>query len=82
MMYWDGQGAGGWAVGMIMIMIVFWGSAVALIWVGIRSLTQRPGSSGSSDARDPGQILDERLANGDIDPEDFQRRLELLAKKR
>jgi len=84
MMYWDGHGGGGggWIVSMAIMMFLFWGSLVALIWVAVRALLQRPqqpGSTGRPEARD---ILAERLARGDIDPEDFQRRLEALGGQR
>ncbi len=82
MTYWDGHGGGGWVVGMVIFMIVFWGSIVALVCVSVRALLQRPqhaGQAGRPEARD---ILAERLARGDIDPEDFQRRLEALGGQR
>jgi len=82
MMYWDGHGGGGWAVGMAIIMILFWGSITALIWVGVRALLNRPPQPGSTNGQDPRDILDERLARGEIDPEEFQHRLELLGRSR
>ena len=83
MMYWDGHGGGGWVVGMAIMMILFWGSIVALIWVGIRALLNRPTIPGPTpsptDRREPREILAERLARGEIEPEEFERRLALLA---
>ena len=81
MMYWDGNG-GGWAVGMVILMILFWGSIVALLWVGVRALSNRPTQVGSMDRQNPRDILAERLARGEIEPEEFQRRLEMLGGKR
>lgn len=78
MTYWDGHGDGGWFVGMAIMMIVFWGSISVLIWVGVRSLLNRPALAGPSDRREPREILAERLARGEIEPEEFARRLELL----
>ena len=77
MMYWDGHG-GGWAVGMAIMMIVFWGSITALIWVGVRALLNRPPMPGTKDRQEPRDILAGRLARGEIEPEEFERRLELL----
>ncbi len=81
MMYWDGNG-GGWAVGMVILMILFWGSIVVLLWVGVRALSNRPTQVGSMDRQNPRDILAERLARGEIEPEEFQRRLEMLGGKR
>ena len=80
-MYWDGNG-GGWAVGMVILMILFSGSIVALLWVGVRALSNRPPQPGSTDRQEPRDILAERLARGEIEPEEFQRRLEVLGGKR
>jgi putative membrane protein len=85
MMYWDGDGSGwGWMVAMMMIMILFWGSLVALIWVGIRSLVQRPGGSVDPARPESGarEILAQRLARGEIEPEEYTRRLALLGDRR
>lgn len=82
MMYWDGHGGGGWFVGMVIFMIVFWGSIVALIWAGVRALPNRAAQPGTTDRPEPRDILAERLARGEIEPEEFQRRLELLGGKR
>lgn len=81
MMYWDGNG-GGWAVGMVILMILFWGSIVAALWVGVRALSNRPRQAGSMDRQNPRDILAERLARGEIEPEEFQHRLEMLGGKR
>ncbi len=78
MMYWDGYGGGGWAVGMAIMMVLFWGSITALIWVGIRALLSRPPRPGPKDRQEPREILAERLARGEIEPEEFERRIELL----
>lgn len=78
MMYWDGNGAGaGWAVIMAMVMVLFWGGIVTLIWFALRSL-QRDTKTGTTAQPGPREILAERLARGDIDPEDFERRLALI----
>ena len=79
MTYWDGHGGGGgWAVGMAIMMIVFWGSITALIWVGGRALLNRQPLPGTEDRLEPRDILAERLARGEIEPVEFERRLVLL----
>ena len=82
MMYWDGHEGGGWVVGMMIFMIVFWGSIVALIWVGVRALVNPPPLPGQTDRQEPRDILAQRLARGEIEPEEFQRRVELVSGKR
>jgi putative membrane protein len=77
MMHWEGHHDGGWAVGMVLMMILFWGSITALVWVGVRLLIARPPESGSH-RQEPREILAERLARGEIEPDEFERRLELL----
>jgi putative membrane protein len=74
--YGDGPGWAGWIV-MTLTMLVFWG---LLIFGGIaiyRSANRddRRSDAGKADAE---QLLDERLARGEIDVEDYQRRRELL----
>ena len=81
MMY-DGDGhGGGWVLGMVLMMVLFWGSIVALIWVGLRSLVHHPsGPAGPSEPSRPDarEVLALRLARGEIEPEEYQRRLAVL----
>ena len=76
---------GGWGAGgllfMGLMMLVFWGG---LAWV-IVTLLRRPISSRDADRPPPQQaaptataLLDERLARGDIDVEDYRARREAL----
>jgi putative membrane protein len=77
MMYWDDgrPGVGAWVL-MIVTMLVFWGGLVAVGFAIFRSArTNRPPVLPPSDAR---RVLDERLARGEIEPEDYQRRRELI----
>jgi putative membrane protein len=77
MMYWDDgrPGVGAWVLMMVM-MLVFWGGLVAVGFAIFRSArTNRPQALQSPDAR---RVLDERLARGEIEPEDYQRRRELI----
>jgi putative membrane protein len=80
MMYY-GPGASGWGyLLMTMNMVLFWGLIIAGIVALVRYLNRsthpRPADSGS-----PGQaeaILAERFGRGEIDEEEYQRRVTVL----
>jgi putative membrane protein len=77
-MDWDG----GWGVLMVIGMLLFWVLVIAaVVWV-VRELTSQRGSGGlggtHARADDPLQILDRRLADGSISPEDYQARRAIL----
>jgi len=92
---WDGGHMDdGWGIVMVLGMLGIWALvAVAIIWI-VRSTwthpatpSMPPGSAaiglpaaggGTANAE---QILAERLARGDIDPEDYKTRLEALASR-
>ena len=66
--WYGGMGAGGW-----ILMTVFWvGLIAAIVWAGSR-LFARPGSVDhvSGAGEQPGEILERRLANGEIDAETY-----------
>jgi putative membrane protein len=60
----DGMGAGGW-----LLMSVFWVVLIAVVVWAIASLFPRVGGGRSADslAERPEEILDRRLARGEID---------------
>lgn len=68
--YHDGVGWGGWIL-MTLAMVAFW-ALVVLAVVAIFRGTQRPWSSPGVH-RDPFEILDERLARGEIDEDEYHR---------
>ena len=69
-MDWDG----GWGVVMIVGMVLFWALVVAgVVWI-VRELAARPRSADD----DPLRLLDRRLADGTISPEDYARRKAIL----
>lgn len=73
-MHWGDMGTwgwGGWVAGAIM-MLIFWGGLAALILLALR----RPGDGRTSD--DPERILAARFARGEIDEEEYHRRLRIL----
>ena len=76
---WDsGMGVAGWT-----LMIIFWIALVALIGLAIAKLFPTRRDSGSADdgtdRQSPQQLLDERLARGEIDVETYERLHETLA---
>ena len=77
MMFWYGNG--GWHPWMALLvfvgMLLFW----ALVVWGAFTLFRGSGGGGQGTARpDPEQILKERLARGEIDPEEYGRLRELI----
>ena len=72
--------SGGWWVVMMLAMFLFWGLViVGIVWL-VRAGGLGDRSSGAG--KGPREILDERLAAGDISIEEYERRRELLAGKR
>lgn len=69
-------GVGEW-LAMTAIMLVFWGSVIALVVWAARSFRSEDHQAGSRGA-DPDEILAGRYARGDIDEDEFRRRRELL----
>lgn len=71
---WNGWSWWGWLL-MMLSMVAFWG---LLVW-GIVALFRRPGGDGGGRERpDPERILAERFAAGEIDEEEYRRRLDTL----
>jgi putative membrane protein len=70
MMWWPGY-AGAWGIGMIILMVVFWGGLIALIVWAVSRFTrnQKAHVSGKQDALD---IAKERYAKGEITREQFE----------
>ncbi|MEU1273224.1 SHOCT domain-containing protein [Streptomyces sp. NPDC005799] len=86
MMFWYDHNVSGWGwFGMSLGMIVFWGLIITAFVLLFRSLS-RPAPGGSPDAThwtppaqtSPEQLLAERFARGEIDEEEYQRRLRVL----
>jgi putative membrane protein len=75
MMYWGDDGVGGWGyVMMISSMVLFWGLLAGAAVLIYRALQ---GNTGTDTAR---RLLAERYARGEIDDEEYQRRLETLGR--
>ncbi len=83
MHYGYGNGGGHWAMWILMIvaMLVLWG---ALAWIIVTLLRQRGGNSEprggapGGPGPEPLRILDERLARGEIEEEEYKRRRDLI----
>ena len=72
----NGWGAGMWIV-MAIAMVIFW----AIVVFGVVALVRHFGHSDDEPPwkkADPEAILRERLARGEIDEEDFRKKLTLL----
>ena len=73
-----GMGAGGWT-----LMIIFWIALIAIVGLAIARLF--PASRGEATTDDkpaapsPEQVLDDRLARGEIDVETYERLRGVLA---
>ncbi|MFF0637713.1 SHOCT domain-containing protein [Nocardia sp. NPDC004151] len=79
MMMWYGSGMGGWGYALMTIgMLIFW----ALVIGGFVTLVRYSGGpaprSDTSARQTPQQMLAERYARGEIDDEEYTRRLKLL----
>lgn len=69
---WDG-GGGWWAMGLGM---VIWVVVIALaVWLVARLVSQRPSGGGTESAE---ELLRRRFASGEIDAEEYDRRLAIL----
>jgi len=74
----DGYGMmGGYGHGVfgVLMMLVFWGLIIALIVLAVRWFSSQRKDGQSPKALD---LLKERLARGDIDPEDYEARRKVL----
>jgi putative membrane protein len=83
MMMWYGNDMSGWGYGLMIIgMVIFW----TLVVAGIVALVRYAGASGSTTnsvpqhhGPTPQQILADRYARGDIDDEEYTRRMKTLS---
>ena len=83
MMFWNGGGWPFWEVALMWVgMIAFWGLLIWAVYALITSATRRPGPGtrgeehGGDEAR---RILDERLARGEIDTDEYRQLRDVLA---
>lgn len=68
---------GGWGWGMIVLMVLLAAALIAVIVLVVRSV-QAPRADAAPAAPSPQEILDRRLAAGEITPDDYRQRLAVL----
>jgi putative membrane protein len=81
MMYWYGSGMSGWGYALMTIsMVLFWGAVIAGIVLLARHFSRggQQTSAPPSQPAAPEQLLAERFARGEIDEQEYQRRLAVL----
>jgi putative membrane protein len=79
MMYWYGPGFGAWGyVLMTASMVLFWGVLIAGAVALVRYWGRPPGRSEIVPIRTPEQVLGDRFAGGEIDEDEYRRRLDVL----
>jgi putative membrane protein len=82
MMFWNGGGWPFWEVALMWVgMIAFWGLLIWAAYALITSATRRRGPEpGGGDHRsdDARRILDQRLARGEIDADEYRRLCDVL----
>lgn len=82
MMY-DGWGWGGWVL-MTLVMVLFWAAVITAIVLAVRYITggshRTAGNFGSGRAAE--DVLAERFARGEIDDDEYRRRMMLLREHR
>ncbi|MDN0199814.1 SHOCT domain-containing protein [Streptomyces sp. S.PNR 29] len=82
MMFWYAHGMNGWGwFGMSIGMVAFWAlviTALVLVFRAANRPHEHTHTPHSSAAATPQQILGERFARGEIDEEEYRRRLDAL----
>ncbi|WP_187645611.1 SHOCT domain-containing protein [Streptomyces sp. TRM49041] len=79
MMFWFDRDMSGWGwFAMSASMILFWALIITVAVLLFRALNRAPDHTHVSASPSPEQLLAERFARGDIDEEDYQRRLAAL----
>ncbi len=79
MMGWYGNGMSGWGyVLMTLNMLLFWGLVIGAIVFLVRYVSGSHLLGTGRDAASAGQILAERFARGEIDEEEYHRRVDVL----
>lgn len=81
-MMWGYPMGGGMWLGMGLGTLVFVGLIVLVVWALGSGRSARPDVTHAQSGPDALRLLDERLARGDIDPEDYNQRRRLLADQR
>lgn len=79
MMFWYDHDVSGWGwFGMSVGMVLFWALIITALVLVFRAANQPHEHTHTPTAPTPEQILAERFARGEIDEEEYQRRLNAL----
>jgi putative membrane protein len=79
MMWWPGEHMTGWGwAAMTISMILFWGLLILGGVLLVRALNRPSGNAEAAPRPTPEQMLAERFARGEIDEEEYRRRLDAL----
>lgn len=81
MMFWYGNGMGGWGYGLMALsMLAFWGLVILVIVALVQYLARgaQPPSAHAARRPMPEELLAERFARGEIDEQEYRRRLDML----
>jgi putative membrane protein len=81
MMFWYGNGMAGWGYALMTVsMVLFWALVIAAVVVLVRYLRRdtQPTLTSPPQRHTPEHVLAERFARGDIDDEEYRRRLDTL----
>jgi len=77
MMFWYGGGWPFWEVALMWVgMVAFWGLLIWAVYALITSAARKPGQEHRG--QDALSILDQRLARGEIDTEEYRRLRDLI----
>jgi putative membrane protein len=79
MMFWPDHDVSGWGwAAMSVTMVLIWGLIIAGAVLLIRALNRSTSGSARREPATPKELLAERFARGEIDEEEYQRRLAVL----
>lgn len=73
-MYLYDRGMSGWGYAVMTLGVAFW----ALVAIAFLALLRRPAAAPSREVTPPRQLLAERFARGEIDDDEYYRRLSVL----